>query len=501
MPSEHVPVVNLLTAEWLQCEPLLRRFELAWQSGTEPKIAEFVPVDSRHRRGVLFELILTDMEFRLKAGQKVRVEYYLEQFSELASSDELIVDLVVGEWQLRAASESDIYGSELTDRFPDLVAQIQQKVDTIATQGTLPSTYRMATSVDKVASLQPHSWPMIPGFEIVSVFGQGNMGIVFEAKQVELGRDVALKVIRSSTISPIAYKRFRAEAEAAAALRHKNIVQVFSVGEHDGRPFLVLELVRGRTLEDVWANALVDWRSAAETVEILARAVEHAHQCKIIHRDLKPSNILVDASGSLRITDFGMAKGVAIDESTTMTGEVLGTPAYMSPEQASGDSKHVGPSADIYSLGAILYRALTGVPPFVGTSPLDTMAQVRWREPISPRTLQPSLPVDLETVCLKCLQKEPGSRYANAVGLANDLRNVLEGKPILARRNSSLERIVKWGKRRPAIAALTILLTSICLFGGIGVFYQWRLAVDSLDTAKQQEQDRSDVGSAREFSM
>jgi serine/threonine protein kinase len=489
MSSAHVPVENLLTAEWLQCEPLLRRFELVWQSGTEPNIAEFVPIDSRHRRGVLLELVLTDMEFRSRAGQKVRVEYYLEQFPELASTDELIVDLVIGEMQLRTVSKSDISVAELTDRFPDLAQRIQQKVETITIQGSLASTHRTNVA-ENVSFNQPHSWPSIPGFEPVSILGQGSMGIVYEAKQIDLGRDVALKVVRSSTISPTNYNRFRAEAEAAAALRHKNIVQIFAVGEHEGQPFLVLELVRGQTLEDVWSNALIDWRSAAEAVEILSIAVEHAHQCKIVHRDLKPSNILVDSSALLRITDFGMAKGIGIDESMTMTGDVLGTPAYMSPEQASGDSKRVGPSADIYSLGAILYRALTGVPPFVGTSPLDTMAQVRWREPIPPRRLQPSLPRDLESVCLKCLSKEPGSRYASAGEIAEDLRNVLDGKPVRARRSSSFERFVKWSKRRPAIAALTFLLSFIWIFGSVGVIYQWRIAKESLANARQREHDR-----------
>ncbi|MDZ4848842.1 MAG: serine/threonine-protein kinase [Pirellulaceae bacterium] len=326
MTLKHVQAANLLTADWLSCEPVLKRFENAWQDGTTPSIADFAPTDSTIRLAVLFELILTDMEFRYVAGDTVRIESYLEQFPELYQSEEVLTDLMIGEWELRKTREPQLQISDWFERFPDFAERIKSKLDTVNSHASRLSHSLSTRHRNVVDAFVEDAFPTIPGFEIISILGQGGMGIVFEAMQCELGRRVALKVIRSSNDDEVAVKRFMAEAEAAASLRHRNIVQIYSVGEHESRPFLVLELISGETVEQQWADRLPHYRAAAEAIETLANAVNHAHQNFIIHRDLKPSNVLVDCDGVLRITDFGMAKGLSIRESATMTGEILGTP-------------------------------------------------------------------------------------------------------------------------------------------------------------------------------
>jgi len=320
----------------------------------------------------------------------------------------------------------------------------------------------------------------IPGYEILGTLGRGGMGVVYKARQVKLNRLVALKMILSANhAGPEDLARFRLEAEAVARLQHPNIVQVFEVGEHDGRPYCALELVDGGSMQDLLKKEPPTTRIAAEMVEILARAVDHAHRHGIVHRDLKPGNILLGArkpveeptaisskktavqppEGSsaplvLKITDFGLAKRIDTDIHQTGTGSVLGTPAYMAPEQAAGRTREIGPAADIYALGAILYDLLTGKPPLRGESVVDTLQLVQTVEPVPPRRLQPKVPADLETICLKCLQKQASSRYASAEALADDLRRFLNGEPIIARPVAAWERGIKWARRRPAAAAL-----------------------------------------------
>jgi hypothetical protein len=302
--------------------------------------------------------------------------------------------------------------------------------------------------------------PRIEGYEVLQELGRGGMGVVYKARQLRPRRLVALKMILAADYAGSDHAvRFRAEAEAVARLQHPNIVQIHEVGDHQGHAFLTLEYLEGGTLATKLAGRQMSWKEAARLVETLARAVDHAHQKGIVHRDLKPSNVLYTAEGELKVVDFGLAKQVgegslAPAAAKTRTGAILGTPGYMAPEQASG--KAVGPATDVYALGAILYEALTGRAPFASDNTFDTLLQVVREDPPPPRRFRPKLSRDLETICLKCLQKDPARRYASAGELAADLRAFLEGAPIKARRAGRLERFGRWVRRRKEIAYLVV---------------------------------------------
>jgi WD40 repeat protein/tRNA A-37 threonylcarbamoyl transferase component Bud32 len=301
----------------------------------------------------------------------------------------------------------------------------------------------------------------VAGYEILEELGRGGMGVVYKARQIKLNRIVALKMILAGAhAGPQELARFRTEAEAVARLQHPHFVQIYEVGEQDGRPYFSLEFLDGGSLAQQIAGTPQPPRGAAELVEILARAVQEAHGRGIVHRDLTPGNVLLTSNGMPKITDFGLAKrldsepGAAALPGRTQSGAILGTPSYMAPEQAAGNIKAIGPATDVYALGAILYELLTGRPPFRGETTLDTLQQVLTTEPVPPTRLQPKVPRDLETVCLKCLQKPPRKRYASALELADDLHRFLAGRPILARPIGAWERGLKWVRRRPAAAAL-----------------------------------------------
>ncbi|HEY2784764.1 MAG TPA: protein kinase [Fimbriiglobus sp.] len=321
----------------------------------------------------------------------------------------------------------------------------------------------------------------IPGYNFVRELGRGGMGVVYEAFHVALNRTVALKVIRSGNFAgPEEIARFRIEAEAIARLQHPNIIQIFEVGEHGGLPYVALEFAAGGSLAARLDDGLLAPRAAAAFATVLARAVQHAHSRGVVHRDLKPANILLSrehdgsdkneptpvASFVPKITDFGLAK-LLDDPGRTRSGHVMGTPSYMAPEQAAGKGELVGPSADVWALGAILYKTLTQSPPFRGDTSAETVQKVLTLDPVPPTQLASGIPRDLETICLKCLCKEPDRRYLTAGELADDLDRFLDGRPILARRTPAWERVAKWARRRPAAAAL--------LGGGIaaGAAFAW----------------------------
>jgi tRNA A-37 threonylcarbamoyl transferase component Bud32 len=337
------------------------------------------------------------------------------------------------------------------------------------------------------------------GYAIDCELGQGGMGVVYKARHLALKRTVALKMIlvgRQARESDRA--RFRSEAEAVARLQHPNIVQIHEVGECNGVPFCALEFVEGGSLAQRLLKGPLPAREAARLVQTLAEAMHLAHSRNVVHRDLKPANVLLTAAGVPKVTDFGLAKQMDADSGQTETGAIMGTPSYMAPEQTRGKSKEISPAADVYALGAILYEGLTGQPPFAGASVLDTLEQVRTREPVPPRRLRPAVPRDLETVCLKCLRKEPEARYASAQELADDLGRFLRGEPVLARPLSWPVHLVKWARRRPAVAALLLTLLVLFAAGGWEVLSRRlqadadRIAKADADLKRAQEKEQAE---------
>ncbi len=300
------------------------------------------------------------------------------------------------------------------------------------------------------AEMASADWPTIPGYEILDELGRGGMGVVYKARQMSLKRLVALKLIRDGALaSPEEQARFRIEAEAAARMRHPNAVAIYEIGEHAGRPYFAMELVEGGSLDKHLKGQPLPAAQAAELVRTVALAVQHAHEQKVVHRDLKPANILLTThKAEPKITDFGLAKRLDSDSTAlTREGSVLGTAGYMAPEQAEGRVREIGPATDVYALGAILYELLTGRPPFQADSWNQMVRLVLNEEPEPPTRLQPNVPRDLETVCLKCLEKEAGQRYASAGNLADDLDRFLKGQPIAAVPVGERERLERLAKR------------------------------------------------------
>jgi len=296
-------------------------------------------------------------------------------------------------------------------------------------------------------------------FELLEEIGRGGMGVVFRARQKSLGRVVALKrLLGGRHAGDEAQARFRQEAEHAASLQHPGIVGIHEIGEQDGDLYFAMEFVEGRGLDEVLREGPVPYRQAAAWIRDVAEAIGYAHGNGVLHRDLKPANILVDASGAPRVTDFGLARRESSD--LTQTGQILGTPGYLPPEQARGETDALGPWSDVYALGALLYELVCGRPPFRGETPVDTVLASLDRDPVAPRSIEPRVPRDLETICLKCLRKIPGARYASASALAGDLRRYLDGRPIEARPAGPFRRAAKWARRRPAWASLIVVVAA-----------------------------------------
>jgi WD40 repeat protein/tetratricopeptide (TPR) repeat protein len=383
------------------------RFELAWKAGQRPRIEDALHHWPPAERAILLqELIALEMAYRRQAGEQPQSEEYRARFPEL------------GDWS-----------TPLLER---------------TTADTVPGAPSAAAR------------PIVPGYEILSELGRGGMGVVYKAWQTDLNRVVALKMIRAGDLADSReLARFHTEAEAVARLQHPHIVQIYQAGQHEGRLYLALECVDGSTLGRQLAGTPWPARRAAQLVETLARAMHHAHCQGIVHRDLTPGNVLLTHEGQPKITDFGLAKIVIGGGPTlTQTGAFLGTPSYSAPEQAAGKTREVGPLADVYALGAILYECLSGRPPFKAETPLETLRQVESQEPVALSRLQPSVPRDLSTVCLKCLQKEPRKRYASAEALAEDLGRFLAGLPVRARPMGRTERLGRWCRRNPMVASL-----------------------------------------------
>jgi hypothetical protein len=455
------------------------------------------------------------------------------------ADDSRLLDLVLRWEELRHAGQS-LSAEELCADCPELQPALRERLQAIRVmdavlatrnggQGTTSLPPQPSETIASTSQAPAEAHPAdqgdvhrIPGYEIFRELGRGGMGVVYQAWQTSLKRLVALKMLLAGRYAAAADRaRFQAEVEAVAPLQHPNLVQVFEVGEHEGRAYFSMEYVDGGNLENKIASRPQPPRTAAELVEVLARAIHAAHQHGIIHRDLKPANVLLQRKSPIpnpkaekgngaasgfglrlsdffpKISDFGLAKRLDVSGGPTLTQHILGTPGYMAPEQAAGRSKHVGPGTDIYALGAILYKMLTGRPPFVGMSAMEIVRRAVEEEPMPPRRLESGVPADLETICLKCLQTQPAQRYATAAALANDLRHFLAGEPILARPVGRWQRLAKWARRRPAAAGL-VAFSCLALLAALaaGAWFTQRLATELQKTRRAH---RETVAAKREL--
>jgi serine/threonine protein kinase len=392
------------------------------------------------------------------------------------TSDERLQDLLL-EWEAEFDQGRDIPAAKLCPDDPHLAEGLAREIDKLR---RLRPDRVLAPDV---FPFSPGVLPVLSGYEVVGEIGRGGMGVVYKARQLSLNRPVALKMLQHGALAGASERsRFQAEAQAVGRLQHPNIVQVYEVAEQDGRPYFTMELMGGGALDRKLAGKPQPVRDAAELLLTLAQAIHASHRAGIVHRDLKPGNVLLTADGLPKVSDFGLAKFVVEDVFAagtdnhtpsaphvhTRTGSIMGTPSYMAPEQAAGQTKEIGPATDVYALGAILYEMLTGRPPFEGPTFVETLEQVRQREPVAPRQLQPGVPRDLETICLKCLRKEPPHRYVSALAMVEDLQRFLAGQPIQARPVGRLHRAWKWTQRNP-LKAVTVAACSLLIMA----FFLW----------------------------
>jgi WD40 repeat protein/tRNA A-37 threonylcarbamoyl transferase component Bud32 len=453
-------------------DALCDRFERGWLGAQAPSLSEYLEtVPEEERKELLRELLPIEIHHRLQRNDHLSLEEYRARYPDIES-----------EW------------------FEQAVAQAQSSLHPRQLNKTAHFSLRRTLGMEESHADSGHEAIRIPGYEILGELGRGAMGVVYRARQVGLHRIVALKMIlsgRYASASELA--RFKKEAAVMASLPHPNIVQVFDFNEHDGHLYFTCECIDGGTLANKISGVAQPPRDAARFLETLARAVHHAHQAGIVHRDLKPANILLTNNGVPKIVDFGLAKQTGSDQAATIQGVLIGTPMYMSPEQSLGQAERVGPTTDVYGLGAILYEMLTGRPPFQAANVQDVLKKIRISEPVAPRLIRRTIPRDLETICLKCLQKTPENRYSSAADLADDLQRFLSDRPIHARPVSRVETLWRWCKRYPkeacaALAAVlllcTVTVTSLIFANSYSrISRQASLAtMEAIGTRKQSEQ-------------
>jgi hypothetical protein len=456
------------------------RFEEAWKAGpsTRPRLEDYLGEVPECARGpAVEELLALEVAYRCRSGERPTVDEYDRRFPEYLAT----IRVVFGEMaQTPAAGQAD----GQPDADPGQQASATNGPGNPGGALPFPTPEDVLTTDESVPSpglagrgkATEGGKPAIPGYELLGELGRGGMGVVYKARHQPLKRVVALKMILAGAhAEPELLSRFRLEAEAVARLQHPNIIQIYEIGEHQGLPFFSLEFVEGGSLDRKIQGAPQPAVPAAELVETLARAMHAAHERGIVHRDLKPANVLLAADGTPKVTDFGLAK--RLDDAgaaQTGTGAVMGTYRYMAPEQAWGRARDVGPLADVYALGVILYELLTGRVPFLGENALRTLEQVRTHDPVPPRRLQPAVPRDLEKNCLKCLEKEPTKRYASALDLAEDVRRFLHGEPVRARLITPVGRAMKWaGRHRAITAAAAFLILAVASSVTGVVFISW----------------------------
>jgi len=431
----------------IEVDAIVASYESDFRSGKAGDLSAYLPERVEVRQRAAARLVEADLELRF-SGKSIGVgelDSYLSRFPEIQEKP-VLVELIGLIKALAAAHQQPFPKAEFCRRFPEIRDEIEA-----------------------------FEAPVIPGFEMLGRLGRGAMGVVYKARHIALDRVIAVKTMRAgadATLEEVA--RFQAEAKAVAALSHPNIVQIYESGTHGKLAWFALEYCDGGTLAEFLRTHRVPPAQAAELIEALARAVHAAHTRGIVHRDLKPGNILLVGArqsllttDQLKIADFGLAKKIGSDSDQTRTGAVLGTPSYMAPEQAAGKPSAVGPLADVYALGAILYELLTGEPPFHGETTLETLDKLRSLDPVPPRRRNGRIPRDLETICLKCLEKAPGRRYGSALELADDLRRMRELRPIVAKPAGLGTRTVKWLRRHPAWAAVGVFLPVLALATGV----------------------------------
>jgi tetratricopeptide (TPR) repeat protein len=410
------------------------------------------------------EALLDDQSGCWRRGERLPAEVFLDRRPGLRGDSNAVLDLIYHEILLRCRLGERPTAEEYALRFPHCAEQLRAHFEVHEALLSDASTMPTKLAVGPPLGRPPAERPDVDGYEVLSELGRGGNGVVYRARRIGLKRLTALKVLRGGPAAdPREAARLRGEAMALARIGHPNIIQIYEVGETGGRPFLALEFAPCGSLEARLRDGPQPAREAAALLETLARAIHAAHRAGVVHRDLKPANVLFAEDGTPKIADFGLAKRLNADDAQTCSGDILGTPNYMAPEQARGRSAAAGPAADVYALGAILYELLTGRPPFDGETVWDTLEQVIGWDPPPPRQLAPKVPRDLETICLKCLHKDPLRRYAGADGLADDLAHFLAGRPILARPTPAWERAWKWIRRRPAATAgvaLALTLTA-----------------------------------------
>jgi serine/threonine-protein kinase len=454
---------------------LSNQFALLWETdGPPPDVFGFLKAHAELPPRECLDILLIDVYHRWRSKSALPVEDYLRAFPAVAADRELKLDLVFGD--LRIAADARGAAPDLAGyaaRFPELREELERQLEVAEWVENQSGPAHVGGTPPAAAPAGPEAPAPAPGvqsLEILEQLGEGAMGVVYRARQSGLDRVVALKKLHAvARNDPKLLARFRTEAQAVARLSHPNFVQIYEIGERDGLPYFLMEHVSGGSLERKLMSGPLPWRQAAGLIESLARAMSVAHAHGIVHRDLKPANILLTLDGQPKITDFGLAKIISgQDAGLSKTGGIIGTPSYMAPEQAEGGG--AGPSSDIYSLGATLYELLTGRPPFRGATVYGTLLQVMHHEPVPPGRLRPKLPHDLETICLKCLDKDPQRRYATGDALAADLHAFLSGEPIQARAAPAWERFRRAVRRNPAGAVLlgVLVFTAVSLLWGIG---------------------------------
>ena len=493
-PSDPAP-----RSETIKDGPVARLLR-AWQDGRKPQLEALIAEHPGISPGELAAMVQADIDVRWRRDDARPAESYLARFPALSNDPELAVDIIYAEYLAREGAGESPGAAEYQQRFPAFAEELSKQIglhraleavdDETDAEGSLSG--QSGTSVFEPSATSPE---FDASYEILEEIGRGGMGVVYKARQVALNRFVALKMVRTVDASnQELLSRFRSEARAVASLRHPHIVQVYDFGEHDGLPFLAMELIEGGTLAARLHGAPWPARAAAQLMIKLAGAVQFAHDHHVIHRDLKPANVLIasDQEGlDVRITDFGLGKFFHDEASPhTKTGAFLGTPSYMAPEQAAGRTQEVGPATDVYSLGAILYELLTGRPPFCGSSPMEILQQLAASEPISVHRLAPHTPRDLATICDKCLNIEIGRRYASAAELRADLERYLAGVPVHARPAGAAERTWRWCRRNPpwafALGSVAMLLL------GIAALSFWYTAMLRRELAKTEQAEQSE---------